>query len=206
MQLSENIYLFRTDKHMSQGDLADALDVSRQSVSKWENASAVPELDKLIKMSRIFDVTLDELVYGKTEQKPASVTAALSAPMRPLPPLRVLTGAVILLFALVFLLLSVFWGERLSFGEEIGELVSVSMVLLGVALMTTYNRYALAVSSIVYLIYAIFSYKIFQINTIPNHLFMGVMGLILFAWFMVWCHKMAEEQKRERNERVATDH
>ena len=35
MNLGENIYRFRTEKNMSQGDLADALEVSRQSVSKW---------------------------------------------------------------------------------------------------------------------------------------------------------------------------
>ena len=67
MNLGENIYLYRTKKGLSQGVLAAELDVSRQSVSKWENNSATPELDKLIKMSKLFDVTLDELVYGKTE-------------------------------------------------------------------------------------------------------------------------------------------
>ena len=36
MNLGENIYRLRTEKNMSQGDLADALEVSRQSVSKWE--------------------------------------------------------------------------------------------------------------------------------------------------------------------------
>lgn len=62
MNLGENIYRLRTQMNMSQGDLADALEVSRQSVSKWENNSAVPELEKLIKMAEIFGVTLDELV------------------------------------------------------------------------------------------------------------------------------------------------
>ena len=62
MNFGENIYRLRTEKNLSQGDLADALEVSRQSVSKWENNSAVPELDKLIKMSDLFGVTLDELV------------------------------------------------------------------------------------------------------------------------------------------------
>ena len=61
MNLGENIYKFRTQKNMSQGDLADALDVSRQSVSKWENGAAVPELDKLIKMCDLFGISLDEL-------------------------------------------------------------------------------------------------------------------------------------------------
>lgn len=47
---------------MSQGDLAEKLDVSRQSVSKWETGASIPELDKLIMMSKLFNVTLDELV------------------------------------------------------------------------------------------------------------------------------------------------
>lgn len=61
MNLGENIYRLRTKHNMSQGDLADALDVSRQSVSKWENQMAVPDLDKLMKMSQLFGVTLDAL-------------------------------------------------------------------------------------------------------------------------------------------------
>lgn len=71
MNLGENIYRLRTEKNMSQGDLADALEVSRQSVSKWENDSAVPELEKLVKMADIFGVSIDELVTGKEKAEPA---------------------------------------------------------------------------------------------------------------------------------------
>lgn len=83
MNLGENIYRLRTEKNMSQGDLADALDVSRQSVSKWENNSAVPELEKLIKMSELFEVTLDELV-GKeppVKEAPEPAPSPSSAPV-----------------------------------------------------------------------------------------------------------------------------
>jgi transcriptional regulator with XRE-family HTH domain len=62
MTLGEKIYQYRTQKNLSQGDLADALNVSRQSISKWENDNSVPELDKLVKMAEIFGVTLDALV------------------------------------------------------------------------------------------------------------------------------------------------
>lgn len=65
MSLAENIYHYRTERNMSQLDLADALEVSRQSVSKWETGAAVPELDKLVKMAKLFGVTLDELVSGE---------------------------------------------------------------------------------------------------------------------------------------------
>ena len=70
MTLGERIYRLRTEKEMSQGDLADALEVSRQSISKWETNGSVPELDKLVKLSEIFGMSLDELVTGKeTEQQ-----------------------------------------------------------------------------------------------------------------------------------------
>lgn len=65
MNLGERIYKLRTEKNLSQGDLADLLDVSRQSISKWENNSSVPELEKIVKLSEIFEVSLDELVKGK---------------------------------------------------------------------------------------------------------------------------------------------
>ena len=80
MNLGENIYRFRTEKNMSQGDLADALEVSRQSVSKWENNSAVPELEKLMKMAQIFEITLDELVTGKEAAPPPPVQEVPAAP------------------------------------------------------------------------------------------------------------------------------
>ena len=69
MTLGERIYKLRTDKEMSQGDLANALEVSRQSISKWETNGSVPELDKLIKLSEIFEISLDELVVGREPKK-----------------------------------------------------------------------------------------------------------------------------------------
>ena len=65
MNFGERIYELRSRQGLSQGELADRLGVSRQAVSKWENNSAVPDLDKLLKMSEIFSVSLDELVKGE---------------------------------------------------------------------------------------------------------------------------------------------
>ena len=64
MTLGNRITTLRNQHHMSQGDLAERLNVSRQSVSKWETDNSVPDLDKLITLSEIFDITLDELVKG----------------------------------------------------------------------------------------------------------------------------------------------
>ena len=64
MTLGERIRQYRTDCGLSQGDFAERMDVSRQSVSKWENDLAVPELDKLVRMCAVFGITLDTLVRG----------------------------------------------------------------------------------------------------------------------------------------------
>lgn len=62
MTLGEKITSLRNTHKMSQGDLAEKLNVSRQSVSKWETGASVPELTKLIMMSDLFHISLDELV------------------------------------------------------------------------------------------------------------------------------------------------
>jgi len=61
MSLGNKIYELRTSKNMSQIEFADQIDVSRQAVSKWETDAAIPDLDKLIKICDIFNITLDEL-------------------------------------------------------------------------------------------------------------------------------------------------
>lgn len=62
MNLSEKILALRTQLGLSQEELAEKLEVSRQSVSKWETAQSVPELDKLIRLADLFGVSVDELV------------------------------------------------------------------------------------------------------------------------------------------------
>lgn len=62
--LGQNIYRLRSEKQLSQEELAGLAGVSRQSVSKWETGTAVPELDKLQRLCEIFGVSLDCLVNG----------------------------------------------------------------------------------------------------------------------------------------------
>ena len=62
MKFSEKIEKLRKSKGMSQEDLAQKLNVTRQTISKWELNQTVPDMNKLIEISKIFDVSLDELV------------------------------------------------------------------------------------------------------------------------------------------------
>lgn len=71
MSLAENIFSLRTARNMSQDDLAEKLEVSRQSVSKWETGQSAPDLYKIIRLSDLFGVTVDELVReGEAPQPP----------------------------------------------------------------------------------------------------------------------------------------
>ena len=74
MNLGERIYIFRTERKMSQDELARRIKVSRQSISKWENNLAVPDLNKIVKLSEELQVTLDELVKGEESKKKCEET------------------------------------------------------------------------------------------------------------------------------------
>lgn len=68
MKLGTNLqYLRRLNGNMTQERLADQMGVSRQTVSKWETEEAVPELDKLIELSKLFSCTIDALLKEDLE-------------------------------------------------------------------------------------------------------------------------------------------
>lgn len=64
MTIADRIQSLRKAKGMSQEELADRVGVSRQAVSKWESEQATPDLDKVVIMSDIFEVTTDYLLKG----------------------------------------------------------------------------------------------------------------------------------------------
>ena len=67
MKLSDKIIELRKNKGMTQEELADLCNVSRQSISKWEADIALPEMDKLLILSDFFGVSLDVLVKDELE-------------------------------------------------------------------------------------------------------------------------------------------
>ena len=64
MTIADRIQTLRKSKGMSQEELADAAGVSRQAVSKWESEQSTPDIDKVVILSEIFDVTTDYLLKG----------------------------------------------------------------------------------------------------------------------------------------------
>lgn len=68
--IGERIYDLRNRNNMSQGNLADKLDVSRQTISKWENNMCLPEAEKLLQLSEIFGVSIDYIMKGESDTQP----------------------------------------------------------------------------------------------------------------------------------------
>lgn len=62
MEFSEKLFTLRKADDLTQEQLGEKLEVSRQSISKWESGQATPELDKIVALSAIFNVTTDYLL------------------------------------------------------------------------------------------------------------------------------------------------
>ena len=80
MKLCEKLYELRRAAGLSQEELAEKLNVSRQAVSKWENGAAQPELSKLVELSRLYGVSVDELLSLEEAEKGGARADAPAAP------------------------------------------------------------------------------------------------------------------------------
>ncbi len=65
MEFNNRLYELRKQKGFSQEELANRVNVSRQTVSKWEIGDSTPDMEKLIALSDLFEISLDELMTGK---------------------------------------------------------------------------------------------------------------------------------------------
>lgn len=85
MSLGENLARQRKEKGMSQAELAEALNVSRQAVSKWEQDISIPSVESLIRLRELFGISIDGLIDGEQppqEQEPAQGPAFSPRPAR----------------------------------------------------------------------------------------------------------------------------
>lgn len=80
MKFAENLQRLRRARGMSQEALAEAVGVSRQAISKWESGQAVPEIDKIIRLSKLFQVSIDSMVKEDADG-PSPAAGGNSAPV-----------------------------------------------------------------------------------------------------------------------------
>ncbi len=208
MCLAENIYRFRTEQNMSQMDLADALEVSRQSVSKWETGAAVPELDKLIKMCDLFQVTLDVLV-GRSSPAPTTPTPSTVSGIASISPQQII-GATLLICSFILSVILTLTNGILS-----GLLLPIPLVVCGIICFICSRRAGLWCSWVMFLpllliplkqfirpdiamlinlftripllFFTVLSFRNEKLDsTKPITAFLGIGWSALFVWFSMW--------------------
>lgn len=69
MKFNEKLIMLRKQHNLSQEQVAEKLGVARQTISKWELGETTPEMDKLIIISELYNITLDELMKEENEGK-----------------------------------------------------------------------------------------------------------------------------------------
>lgn len=69
-EIGRNIKRLRTACHMTQDDLANQLYVTRQNISSWENGKSAVSVEHLSALSKLFDVSIEELIYGPSPNRP----------------------------------------------------------------------------------------------------------------------------------------
>lgn len=75
MAFPENLQFIRARAGLTQEQLAEQLEVSRQSVSKWEGGQSFPEMETLLHICNLYDVNLDVLLRGSVEESQVADTA-----------------------------------------------------------------------------------------------------------------------------------
>ena len=163
MTLGQNIARLRAQKNLSQGDLADALEVSRQSVSKWETDASIPELDKLLRLAELFGVTLDELVKGEIVHSEApdkecagaaapteaagAYTAAVPAPRET----RQIVGTILLCFGALIGILIMLFARTLA-----GFILALPLFVCGIICLTVRRHAGLWCAWALYIGFALY--------------------------------------------------
>ena len=165
MSLGTNISRLRAEKRLSQGDLAEVLEVSRQSVSKWETDSSVPDLDKLIKLSQLFRVTLDELVTGAEPQLKGETPPVMVSPSMPG---RKIAG--IILFCMAFL---AFLIPTVLGGILVGLILAVPFLVCGIICFLVRKRPVVRLGSVLGGLHLLLLWHPHQLESFLFHVLLG---------------------------------
>ncbi len=118
--LSEKLYQLRKKSGLSQEQLAEQLNVSRQAISKWESGTAVPESEKLITISNYFDVSVDYLL--KDEVVDITNSTEVDNKMNS----KMLAGSIICIAGSVGMIL---WGLISIFSPTVSDRMSESSMI-----------------------------------------------------------------------------
>ena len=130
MKLEEKIIKLRKRNAWSQEELAEKLDVTRQTVSKWELGQTTPDADKLTKMATIFNVTANDLLDENTE--PAEKESKVNNNGRP-------TKIIIIVIILIFVILGI---GAITINKVLNKFEKVSNQIVPNSIVELFEQYS----------------------------------------------------------------
>ncbi len=117
MKFNEKLVMLRKQQNLSQEQVSEKLGVARQTISKWELGETTPEMDKLIIISKLYDITLDELMKedneGKNVNDPNNMNSQKLAGMT----IKFLKGIGIFIFIVAILYVFIMIVELIAFNR-----------------------------------------------------------------------------------------
>ena len=129
MSLGQRLIELRKEKHLSQEEVAEKLNVTRQTISKWETDQSMPDFDKILPLCELFEISTDELLTGRKEQlerqKEEIIDTRENKKKRTI---GLVTGIMLYFLSIVWILLSV---TALDKKPEI--IVAIFMLICGIA-------------------------------------------------------------------------
>lgn len=167
MIMADKIIQLRKQFGWSQENLADALDVSRQSVSKWESGNSIPDLNKILKMAEIFGVTTDYLLKDEIDALETSTTDSDSKVVKltmeevnhyveeKVRAAKLISkGVLLFIYALIplFIMLAISEGNMMAISDDLALLIGLTLMLLfvasGIAILIHSSKYKQAIDDL----------------------------------------------------------
>ena len=161
MEFNEKLQKLRKENNITQELLADKLNVSRQAVSKWESGTAYPDTEKLIQISKLFNISLDELINDNTEPNKSIQSKKISF-------IEIINNII----EFVQNSFTMFWSMK--FKEKIKCLIEMVVLALGIVFIAyVFN------AIIIEIIRRIFNFLPYNIYRIINNI---LESLLYIAW------------------------
>ena len=132
MTFGENLQFLRKRGGLTQEDLAEQMEVSRQSVSKWESNAAYPEMDALLRLCGLFSVDMDTLLRGDVSLRFTEDTAGYDRHMNAFS--RAIAGGVGLILLGVTVLVTLLIGLTADAERAVHPLVGTAILLIFIAI------------------------------------------------------------------------
>lgn len=202
--IAHNITALRKQNNMTQADLAEQLNYSDKSISKWERGDGLPDIYVLVKIADLFGVTLNDLIYlDSPKQIEEMAQKDATYPKRVL--ITALSGGLVWFIATVaFFLLNVFMPDVQGLWLAFVYAVPVAAIVLVVFTHLWWGRVArcLSVSALVWGFTVMIHLTISRLGDVRNmaliYVATGVFQLLVIMWYVY-------SYIRKKNKRIAAE-